>query len=269
MELENAQEPNKGLQPLHQQQQLQQHQSLQTIEELPTTEIDGSSASSTLVTPESHYNWDNVMQLAPSQDPHQQALHQQHHANYSISDPLSENGWFSHYSTDNSYSLYTGPNSASSAEVFSYEQNPYDPLGYHVTDVTTDGVQQQHYTELVDSSSSSGYTGGVGSSSGDFYAEYSQSYQTFDPPTFSYHHTTSDTYNTVDEIYNYTEDGSNYGLNGINGSAVCSNVSNGGSVLDSVGDAPKTESSNSSSEEDVLDMSSSLATIVKETMVSV
>lgn len=271
MELENAQEPNKGLQTLHQSQQLQQHQSLQAIEELPTSEIDGGSAVSAIVPPESHYNWDNVMHLAPIQDPHQQALqHQQHHAGYSISDPLSENGWFSHYSTEtnNTYSLYSAANSGSSAEGFPYDQNPYDPLGYHATDGAAE--TGQHYTELVDSSSSSGYTGGgVGSSSGDFYADYSQTYQTFEPQTFSYHHSTSDSYTTADEIYSYPEDGSTYGLNGLTGTAVCSSGTNGSSVLDGVSDAPKTESSNSSSEEDVLDMGSSLATIVKETMVSV
>lgn len=272
MELENAQEPNKGLQTLHNN-QLQPHTSLQSIEELPTTEIDGGVVGAALVSTESHYNWDNVMQLAPTLDQHQQAL-QQHHTNYTVTDPMSENGWFCHYSNDatSSYSLYTGASSTTSTEIFSYDQNPlgyHDPLGYHSTDAAPEN-SQQHYTELVDSSSSSGYAGGgVGSSSGDFYADYSQTYQTFDPQTFSYHHSTSDTYNATDEIYNYAEDGTSFGLNGLNGSAVCGSGSNGGSVLDAVNDAPKTESSNSSSEEDVLDMSSSLATIVKETMVSV
>ena len=267
MELENAQEPNKGLQTLNNHQQLQPHTSLQSIEELPTTEIDGGVVGTTLVTTESHYNWDNVMQLAPTQNQHQPAL-QQHHTNYSVADPMSENGWFCHYSNDapNNYSLYSGANSSASTEVFSYDQNPYDPLGYS-TEVAPEN-SQQHYTELVDSSSSSGYAG-VGSSSGEFYADYSQTYQTFDPQTFSYHHSASDAYNASDEIYSYPGDGTSFGLNGLNGSAVCGSGSNGDSVLDVVNDAPKAESSNSSSEEDVLDMSSSLATIVKETMVSV
>ena len=70
MELENTQEPNKGLQPLHHNQQVQQHQLLQNIEELPAAEIDIGVVNA-LVPPESHYNWDSVLQLAPSQDQHQ------------------------------------------------------------------------------------------------------------------------------------------------------------------------------------------------------
>jgi hypothetical protein len=129
---------------------------------------------------------------------------------------------------------------------------------------------QQHYTELVDSSSSSGYVGGgVSSSASEFYSEYSQSYQPFDPQAFSYHHTTSDTYSTTEEIYNYAEDGSGFALSGVSSNTVYGSGVNGSAVLDSVSGAPKTESSNSSSEEDILDMGSSLATIVKETMVSV
>lgn len=268
MELENTQEPNKGLQPVHLNQQIPQHQLLQNIEELPAAEIDIGVVNA-LVPPESHYNWDSVMQLAPSQEQHQQAL--QHHTNYPVADPMSENGWFCHYSNDvsNSYSLYSGPSAASSAEVFAYDQNPYDALGYHSTDVAGES-SQQHYTELVDSSSSSGYAGGgVSSSASEFYSEYSQSYQSFDPQSFSYHHTTSDAYSTADEIYNYSEDGSGFALSGVSSNTVYGSSSNGSAVLDSVNGAPKTESSNSSSEEDILDMGSSLATIVKETMVSV
>ena len=271
MELENTQEPNKGLQLLHHNQQVQHHQLLQNIEELPAAENDIGVVNA-LVQPESHYNWDSVLQLAPSQDQHQQALqHQQHHTNYSVADPMSENGWFCHYSNDvnNSYSLYSGPSAASSAEVFAYDQNPYDALGYHTTDVVGEN-SQQHYTELVDSSSSSGYVGGgVSSSASEFYSEYSQSYQPFDPQAFSYHHTTSDTFSTTEEIYNYAEDGSGFALSGVSSNTVYGSGVNGSAVLDSVSGAPKTESSNSSSEEDILDMGSSLATIVKETMVSV
>lgn len=268
MELENTQEPNKGLQPVHHNQQIQQHQLLQSIEELPAAEIDIGVVNA-LAPPESHYNWDSVMQLAPSQDQHQQAL--QHHTSYPVADPMSENGWFCHYSNDvsNSYSLYSGPSAAGSAEVFAYDQHPYDALGYHSTDVAGEN-SQQHYTELVDSSSSSGYTGGgVSGSASEFYSEYSQSYQSFDPQSFSYHHTTSDAYSTADEIYNYSEDGSGFALGGVSSNTVYGSASNGNAVLDSVNGVPKTESSNSSSEEDILDMGSSLATIVKETMVSV
>lgn len=279
MELENAQEPNKNLQTLHHStQQLPQQPSFQPIEEIPVTEIDGSSLSTALV-PESHY-WENVMQLAPVQDAHQQALQhqqqpqQQHHSSYTITDSLTENGWFSHYSNDasNSYALYSGASSsANSAEVFNYDQlHPYDPLGYHSTEVGA--VHQQHYTELVDStgshSSAIPYTG-VGSSSGDFYPDYNQSYQTFDSQGFGYHHSTGDTFSAPEEIYNYAEGSNNYGLNELAASNTCSSIPTGESGLGNANDAPKTESSNSSSEEDVIDMSSSLATIVKETMVSV
>lgn len=271
MELENTQEPNKSLQPLHHN---QQHPLLQKIDELPASEIDIGVVStvSALVPPESHYNWDSVMQLPSSQDQHQQALQQpQHHASYPVAESLPENGWFCHYSNDvsNTYPLYSGPSAASSAEVFTYDQTPYDSLGYHSTEVAGEN-SQQHYTELVDSSSSSGYAGSaVNNSTGEFYTEYGQSYQSFDPQVFNYHHAPSDTYNAADEIYSYAEEGSSFGVNGVNANAAYGSSSNGGSVLDTVNNAPKAESSNSSSEEDILDMGSSLATIVKETMVSV
>lgn len=272
MELENTQEPNKSLQPVHHNQQLQQHQLLQNIDELPANEIDVGAVSmvNALVPAESHYNWDSVMQLPPPQD-QQQVLQHALHTSYTVAEPLTENGWFCHYSNDvsNTYPLYAGPSAAGSAEVFTYDQTPYDSLGYHSTEVAGE-TSQQHYTELVDSSSSSGYAGsGVNSSTTEFYTEYSQSYPSFDPHVFNYHHAPSDSYTTADEIYNYAEEGSSFGVNGVNANAVYATSSNGGTIIDTVNSTPKAESSNSSSEEDILDMGSSLATIVKETMVSV
>lgn len=267
MELENAQESNKNMHAIHPQQQLHSQQPLKSMEELAATEVDGD-VNTALVPIESQYNWENVMQMTSSQEQHQQAL--QHHTSYAVGDSLSENGWFCHYSNEasNNYSLYSGANSGASTELFPYEQNSYEPIVYHSTDSAAENAPQQHYTELGEGSASSSYSeGGVGSGTSDFYTEYSQNYQAFDPQAFNYHHAPNDTYSTTEEIFNYTDDGS--GFNGLNGSTACSSVANANSVLDNVNDAPKTESSNSSSEEDVLDLGSSLATIVKETMVSV
>ena len=271
-----------------------QQQQLMSMEELPPASI----------VSQDYLNWETPVQ--PIHHHHQQ---QQQAIGYTLPDSLiGENGWFSHYSTVETgtgvaSSDYCTPYATVNAatEVFSYDPiAAYEPLIYHsqadhVTVAAENG--QQHYTvqELVDgagtSSSSTVQCYNDGYSYQSVATDYSSIHhyhhqQTFEPNTFSsYHHhhqhvTASYAAPPVD-LYGYgavvgdpiapsgvfavDQTMSDSILLPVDPSA--SNLEPGSKVLGS-----QTESSsNSSSEEDGLSemTTSSLATIVKETMVSV
>lgn len=180
--------------------------------------------------PDPHYNWENVMQ--PPQP----------NSSYSLTETSAalsgdHNNWYGHYPNEPSnYALYSGaPNST---QVFNYNA----PAAAYCSELS-ESIQ---YTELVDNRQ--GYAS-------EYYHDYNQMYNPFDHHSFSYDNSYS---SCTEEAYGYTESGSVAALNG-------SNTVEGQA-------APKMESltsSSSSSEEDTLEIGSSLATIVKETMVSV
>ena len=158
-------------------------------------------------------------------------------------------------------------------EVFTYEQAPYNSDSQIVYSDSTDEVQQ--YTQLVD--------GGQGYAS-EYYSE-SVAYNGYEHGyNYNFAHSLNFIDNSVyegcsEERYSYVEEiGVNSNFSTMNSGGLSGNISNGSSSTNFVGsnslisseivEAPKMESS-SSSEEDALDMNSSLATIVKETMISV
>ena len=196
-----------------------------------TTDMDTNLVSISAPTvPDPHYNWENVMQ--PPQP----------NSSYSLTEPSTtllgdHSSWYGHYSNEPSnYALYSGaPNST---QVFNYNA----PTAAYCPELS-ESIQ---YTELVDNRQSY---------ANEYYHDYSQMYNPFDHHSFSYDNSYS---SCTEEAYSYAEGGSVATLSGSN------------TAEEEV--APKIESltsSSSSSEEDTLEIGSSLATIVKETMVSV
>ena len=178
-------------------------------------------------------------------------------------------GWYGAYPTESeSYVPYSEV--ASSSEIFTYEHVAYNSDSRIVFPETSEG--NQHYTQLVNS-------GPVYSH--EYYHqhnEYNPSYNSFNQLPHGYVYNFANTvYDTcAEEITNYSHAERNIGASisgfspiindaiGADGSSSATTISSA-SVPD---ETPKIETS-SSSEEDALEMSRSLATIVKETMVSV
>lgn len=259
LELENAQEPDKA--PANQQLPCQQ---VSGIEELASSVVDGVAASTSLVPTEPSYNWENV--ASHSQPAHHLEPH--HHASYTVNENLNENGWFNHYSGEMNHGYSVYPTNAAATEVFSYEQATYDTMMYHNNDAAGQSVQHhvaQQYNEHIEAGSmQANYGNDVIQATSEYYSEYEPNYQPFHQPFFSYHHAAGELYRPAAEAYSYADDGGTYLVDANGGCG-------GDSTADSTLEAPaKVESSsNSSSEEEALDLGSSLATIVKETMVSV
>lgn len=268
LELENAQEPDKALQGMQTNAQ-QPDQQASRIEELASREAEGGPSSSSLPPPEPSYSWDNIVPMTSSQQPAQHHMeHQHHHANYTISESLNENGWFNHYSggMNHSYSMYS--TNSTSNEVFSYEQTAYDSMIYHNNDAAGQTVQHHHaqqYNQHIEiGSMQQSYSTDLVQANSEYYSEYEQTYQPFQQQSFNYHQGTGELYRPPVDAYSYADGRSTYLIDANGGCG-------GDSTADSILEAPtKVESSsNSSSEEEALDLGTSLATIVKETMVSV
>ena len=246
LELENAENPDKSL--------LTQPQASQATEETAGLDSAGAVTNPAAAASGSLYNWDNIMQLEstppPQPTPPQQ---QQQHSSYLLTEAnsvLADNGWYSQYSNEaTNYGLYSGV--PTSTPVLNYEAAAYD-AGENRPIYSEACEAARQYTELVDTAPNY---------AGEYYHDYGQMYGAFDNQAFGYGAADGAYSACVDEVYTYTESGS-FGLGGGAGGA----GSDGHAVSEGV---PKVESSSSSSEEDTLEMGSSLASIVKETMVSV
>ena len=262
LELENGEAQNNGV---------GQHPVLTATDDTSTGEASTASTSPvTIATVEPHYNWESGVQLSsPPVQPQQNSP-------YCLSENTSltdDTSWsiYGTYPAETAYGLYSGvPNTT---EVFTYEQAPYNSDSQIVYSDSTDEVQQ--YTQLVD--------GGQGYAS-EYYSE-SVAYNGYEHGyNYNFAHSLNFIDNSVyegcsEERYSYVEEiGVNSNFSTMNSGGLSGNISNGSSSTNFVGsnslisseivEAPKMESS-SSSEEDALDMNSSLATIVKETMISV
>lgn len=273
LELENAadQQSSATKSSLLLQQHPREHQQLQTIEELqPPNEHDavGCSSSAVPLPADPRYHWDNVMPLGSAQ--------QLHHPGYQQTEQLApaEGGWFGHYGgADSSHSAgYTYPSGATEAFHPNFDATaPYDPLIYHTADAPAEPEQPctTQYTEL----DGNGNGHAVG-----YYPPYgAQTFPTFDHNGFNSYET-PDPYRVVatvddDTVYGYTNQPafpSNPEVGGMIQAVETTDPLPDSAATAAAAAAAVTESSSSSSEEDALcDMSSSLATIVKETMVSV
>lgn len=256
------------------------HQPLQPVDEVPSDAVDGLAEQCAVPT-DPNYQWENIM---PPQESH---------SAYSLADPLAaENGWFNpvshHYGSAPVNPPYYAGVASSTPEVFGNVYDPvapsYDSLIYHgetpaepVHHPTQEPQEQQQqqpstlYTELGSSSGGAGNQVGYGT-----YTDYvvGQAYPSFDHNGFGSYEA-PDAYRSVasEDVYNFPPEG---------GHSYAGPCHNDTSVVDlhhhhhSVGtEAPikaaaaAAESSSSSEEDALSDMSSSLATIVKETMVSV
>jgi len=236
LELENAEDPSKLLGG-------GQSQLIHPTDVTGIGDIDGTIGPVATVS-DPHYSWENVMQLVPAQQ----------NSSYSLaeSNTLTDNSWYSHYSNEpSSYALYSG--APHSAEVFNYTNSTsaYEPIYTDMAENTANSSNTQ-YTELVDSGQ--GYVS-------EYYHDYSQWYNPFENHGFNYNATDNNYSSCTEEAFSYAESGGGSTAFAVNGSS-----SDGSKVSQA---APKMELSSSSSEEDTVDIGSSLATIVKETMVSV
>lgn len=207
-----------------------------------------TTETTTAVESQPHF-WDSGLQLTspPSQQHTAYCLTE---ANANVSDPHT---WYNNYPTDSvTYALYSGAPSAT-------EMFPYDHGHYNAVDdrslYSTENQEGQQYAQLVDATQSF---------PSDYYHEYTQNYSTFEHQAYGYIGSANTYETSTDQVYiAHSENRTAFDpINdlGSNESSANSNIG--------LEEAPKTESS-SSSEEEGHELATSLATIVKETIVSV
>ncbi len=277
LELENDGHPNNDRIGLHQEALTDSDDMVpdgeaHTTLTLPQTATYASPDSIALASAEGQYNWDNSLQLASAAQPQQNPLYSASELNNSLTD---ENNWslYRSYPTESaSYALYSG--ASNSTEVFSYS----DPSNYNSERRIGNPNEQtgvQQYIQLVD---------GVRGYNCEYYPE-PVPYNGLNHNSFNYNFadnaiSINSDINSIDHIY---RSGSGENITyveclesvsprpisneraGTTSSLSDNSITVGSSELQH---APQVKSS-SSLEENTPDMGSSLATIVKETMVSV
>lgn len=247
------------------------HQPLQPIDEFQI--VDGTSSASLPVDPS--YNWETVAPIVPTVQ----------HSGYPLVDPTvpTDATWFGHYGHAEAanHPAYVYPGANNGVEP-TFHPSSYDPVGayeYQSADRSLTVEQPQPISSSTQYTELDSRNGGANEQNGSYFGNYNdvKAYTAFEHSGFSTYET-PDAYHVASEdvVYGYVEEPSFAPnledlSNGQQHQVALMSQTDGISANQTTAVvATAGESSSSSSEEDALtDMSSSLAAIVKETMVSV